>query len=151
MAAAIPYMSIPTCEFKISISRRRCAVDHEIGVRPCSLLETVNVIAQNIEIGVRGRGSCSQLWVEGLRRFEQVNGKTGEDYIRPFHLGGQAGELVDLLRAEVRLHITLKVPHQLRNGRHNGRAEQLLADSAHNDVLILGAAKRGVLADARHP
>ena len=142
---------IVTRKFEICFRRSGCRVDDQIRVGPCALLEAANVIAQNVEIGAGGRGGGPKLRIEGLCRCEQVDRKTGKDYAGSFHLRGETGKLIDLFRAKVGLYIPPEVIHQFRDSRYDGRTQQFLAHRAHDDILILGAAECGVLADARHP
>ena len=47
--------------------------------------------------------------------------------------------------------MTLKGCYQIRDGRHDGGAEDLFTERAHDDVLILGAAEGVILTNAGHP
>jgi hypothetical protein len=147
----IPACSILTRKFQICFCRRRRVIDDSIRVGPRPSLELGDVVSKHIEIrGDRGCG-CVDLWVKGLRAFEELHGEAGKDDIRPMHLRSKTRQLIDLLGTQVRLYIVPKVFDQPRNGRDNRRTEQFLAHRAHDDILILGAPEGRILTDARDP
>jgi hypothetical protein len=143
------YSSTLTRKFQIGFRRRRRGGDDQVRVRPSPLLEVVNVIAQDVEIGINCRGRCTKLWIKSLCSFKQLYWKTSKDNICPFHLRGETGKLIDLLWAEIRLNIITEVFDQLRDSGYDRRTEQLLPYGAHDDILIFRATKSGILADTR--
>src|SRR6185436_6307031 len=145
------HSSILTCKCGIGAKRRWRVINRRIWVGPGALLKAVDVIAQDIKVGIEDEGIAFEIRIIDCRTFEQLDREAGKDHVRTVHLGGKAAKLVDLRRAEVGLHIALEVLNKLRNGWHNCRAEQFFAQGTHDDILILGASKDVVLTDACNP
>ena len=99
---------ILTGKFGVGIRRRGCGIDEHVWVRPSALLEAINIIAQDIKVGIEDERVAFEFRVINGRTLEQFNGDAGKDHVRAVHLVGEAGELIDLLGAEVGLHVTLK-------------------------------------------